>query len=103
MQDLQKRLDKYNEEDREKNEVVQSERNNYLKMIKNLEGLNENWKNELNSTVDYFSRLVLSLNQENQQYKDQNLELKKEMKRREISYGEKPSKFGKSKSRERIK
>ncbi|CAI2359728.1 unnamed protein product [Moneuplotes crassus] len=104
MQDLQKRLDKHQTDETEKNESVLTERNNYLKIIKNLEHLNEKWKAELNSTVDYFSRLVMSLNQENQQYKDQNLELKKEMKRKDIGYGvDKDTRFGKSKSRERIK
>jgi hypothetical protein len=105
MQDLQKKIDQHNDDDREKTYAIQGEKDKLLRVIQNLENLNEKWKDEHRSTVEYFTKLVMSLNQENQQYKDQNLEYKKELRRGgKDSYTDtKPSKMTKSKSRERVK
>ena len=81
MQELQQKMDKKADYERDKLENIQNERDKHLSIIKSLEALNEKWRDEHKATVAYFTKLITHLNQENQQYKDQNLELKKEIRR----------------------
>lgn len=101
MNELNTKLMQKEEVERERNEKIENSKNGQLKVIKNLEALNDKWREEHKSTVAYFTKLVLHLNQENQQYKDANLDLRKELKRAGIASKvvEKPSREHKSKDR----
>jgi chromosome segregation ATPase len=104
MKELQQKIQKKEVSEKEKFEIKQSDLEKHMKIIKNLEILNEKWRDEHKSTVSYFHKLVLHLNQENQQYKDENLEFKKELKRsgKYPMYPEKDLKSGgRSKSKDK--
>lgn len=106
MQEMQVKMDKKVEYERDKHQSKLNDKDKLLKTIKTQEILTDRLKDELRNTVEYFNKLILHLNQENQQYKDQNLELKKEIRRggKSSMVPEKDKKpVGKSKSRERTK
>ena len=94
MNELNSRLSKRDEDERLKHEAIENNKDKNYKVIKNLENLNDKWREEHKSTVAYFTKLVLHLNQENQLYKDANLDLRKELKRAGIQskVPDKPSK-----------
>jgi predicted AlkP superfamily phosphohydrolase/phosphomutase len=81
MQEVNMKLEKRAEAEKARIEAIDNNKDKQFKIIKNLEQLNEKWREEHKSTVAYFTKLVLHLNVENQRYKDENLELKKEVRR----------------------
>lgn len=103
MQELEEKMKKHEDFEREKYSSKQLDIDKHLKIIKSLEILNEQWRGEHKSTVQYFHKLVLHLNQENQMYKDQNLEFKKEIKRGGGKLSVIPEKDSKTGSRSKSK
>lgn len=81
MQEVSLKLEKRAEAEKARINSLDINKDQQFKTIKNLEHLIDKYKDEHKSTVAYFTKLVLHLNTENQRYKDDNFELKKEIRR----------------------
>ena len=81
MQEVSLKLEKRAEAEKARINSLDINKDQQFKTIKNLEHLIDKYKDEHKSTVAYFTKLVLHLNTENQRYKDENFELKKEIRR----------------------
>ena len=81
MQEVNLKLERRAEAEKARIESLDSNKDKQYQIIKNLEQLNDRYREEHKSTVAYFTKLILHLNNENQYYKDSNLELKKEVRK----------------------